>query len=153
MRILIWHLAFLFWHTRRKYTVEQVQSYEIKLPSQHLKPLSYEIKLPSQAFPDGRFSLWRKLRQVLRWSKVQIGNNRQLRINSQLSTVYKSELCYIIISNQSYALSFYRSKIILEPVNFFGWIQNFWLSPNRFPFWLVILVRFKLDFPVNTNFS
>ena len=60
---------------------------------------SYEINLPSQAFLDGRSSRWRKLRQVwcLLWcSKVQISNNRQLCINSKLSTVYKSELCYII---------------------------------------------------------
>jgi hypothetical protein len=38
---------------------------------------------------------------VLWCSKFQISNNRQLCINSQLSTAYKSDLCYIIRPNLS----------------------------------------------------
>ena len=61
---------------------------------------SYEIKLPSQAFLDGRSSPWRKLRQVECYDAAKL---RLVTIDScaQLSTIYKSELCYIIKLNLS----------------------------------------------------
>ena len=45
------------------------------------------------------------------------------------------------------ALSFYRSKMILDRPNCFGWHKYFWSGPNRFGRVQIILVRFKSDFP------
>ena len=61
---------------------------------------------------------------------------------------HKSEKMSILVLNYIflYALSFYTSKIILDPPNCFGWEQivlvgskSFWSGPN-------LLVRFKLYF-------